>query len=123
VSDAELLDDLRRIAKQLGQRTVGQKEYRRVGTYDDSTVTRRFGSWNAALLKAGLVIANQVDLPDEQLFDNIFTLWAHYGRQPRRRELALLPPRSRSRRTPADSDRGARPGVVRAVRRGEPERR
>lgn len=91
VSDAELIDDLRRVSKELGQETVGQKEYRRIGTYDDSTVSRRFGSWNAALTRAGLAIANQVDLPDERLFDNIFTLWAHYGRQPRRRELAIPP--------------------------------
>jgi hypothetical protein len=93
VSDTELLADLRRVAERLGKNTVGQKEYRRLGTFDDSTVGRRFGSWNDALRRAGLGIANQVDLADEMLFDNILTLWAHYGRQPRRRELALPPSR------------------------------
>jgi hypothetical protein len=91
VSDEQLLADLRQVAERLGKSTLGQKEYRQVGTYDDSTVGRRFGSWNAALVKAGLGIANQVDLADEVLFDNIFMLWAHYGRQPRRRELAIPP--------------------------------
>ncbi len=93
VSDDQLIADLRLVAAQLGKETVGQKEYRRLGTYDDSTVSRRFGSWNEALQKAGLGLANQVDLTDEQLFDNIFSLWSHYGRQPRRRELALAPSR------------------------------
>lgn len=93
VSDAELLEDLRRVAAGLGKNTVGQKEYRRIGRYDDSTATRRFGSWNAALKAAGLGISNVVDLPDEELFENILTLWQHYGRQPRRRELALPPSR------------------------------
>lgn len=91
VSDEQLLADLRGVAARLSKSTVGQKEYRRVGTYDDSTVTRRFGSWNNGLRLAGLDTANELDLSDEQLFDNILGLWAHYGRQPRRRDL-LLPP-------------------------------
>lgn len=93
VSDAELLDDLRRVAASIGKSTVGQKEYRRIGRYDDSTTSRRFGSWNEALRAAGLDISNVVDLGDEELFENILMLWQHYGRQPRRRELALPPSR------------------------------
>jgi len=93
VSDAELLDDLRRIASDLGKTTIGQKEYRQIGRYDDSTVTRRFGSWNTALVAAGLTVSNVVNIADEELFENILTLWQHYGRQPRRRELALPPSR------------------------------
>lgn len=91
VSDEQLLADLRTVAVRLGKKTVGQREYRRSGTYDDSTVTRRFGSWNNGLRRAGLDVANALDLSDEQLFDNILGLWAHYGRQPRRRELTLPP--------------------------------
>jgi len=93
VSNADLLDDLRRVAASLGKTTVGQKEYRPLGRFDDSTTTRRFGSWNRALKAAGLTISNEVDLSDEQLFENILALWQHYGRQPRRRELALPPSR------------------------------
>lgn len=91
VTDDELIADLRNVAAAIGKPTVGQKEYRRLGTYDDSTVSRRFGSWNIGLQRAGLALTNQVDLNDEQLFDNILALWTHYGRQPRRRELALPP--------------------------------
>lgn len=43
VSDSELLDDLRDVATRLGKGTVGQKEYRDTGKYDDTTVSRRFG--------------------------------------------------------------------------------
>lgn len=93
VSDAELLDDHRCVAVSLGKTTVGHKEYRRVGRYDDSTTTRRFGSWNEALRAAGLSVANVVDLDDDELYENILALWQHYGRQPRRRELALPPSR------------------------------
>jgi hypothetical protein len=93
VSDADLLADLRRVAASLGKTTVGQKEYRHVGKYDDSTTTRRFGSWNAALKAASLTVSNEVGIEDQELFENILTLWQHYGRQPRRRDLALPPSR------------------------------
>lgn len=93
VSDTDLLGDLRRIAGELHKATVGQKEYRRLGRFDDTTVSRRFGSWNKSLEAAGLDLANSMNLSDEQLFENILALWSHYGRQPRRRELALPPSR------------------------------
>lgn len=91
VTDDQLLADLRRVARELGKTTVGQKEYRRLGSYDDSTATRRFGSWNQALKASGLEIANEVNLSDSLLFENLLCLWTHYGRQPRRSELSRPP--------------------------------
>ncbi len=91
VSDAELIADLKRVANQTGKTTIGQKEYRRLGKYDDSTATRRFGSWNNALTQAGLGLSNSPGLTDDQLFENILNLWSYYGRQPRRRELSGSP--------------------------------
>jgi hypothetical protein len=91
VSDSELIDDLRSVATRLAKRTVGQKEYREAGKYDDTTLSRRFGSWNDALRVAGLSLSNEVDISDERLFENILALWQHYGRQPRRGELAQTP--------------------------------
>lgn len=91
VSDSELIDDLRSVATRLGKRTVGQQEYRDAGKYDDTTVSRRFGSWNDALRAAGLGLSNEIDISDERLFENILALWQHYGRQPRRAELAQPP--------------------------------
>jgi hypothetical protein len=91
VSDDQLLSDLRSVARQLGKSTVGQKDYREGGKYDDTTVVRRFGSWNNALRAAGLTVSNEVDIPDDRLFENLLALWQHYGRQPRRLELASPP--------------------------------
>jgi hypothetical protein len=56
-----------------------------------STVIRRFGSWNKALLAAGLSISHEIHISDERLFKNLLVLWQHYGRQPRRGELAQKP--------------------------------
>lgn len=91
VSEAELLSDLKRVASSLGSNTVQQKKYGEIGTYDYSTIIRRFGSWNKALIAAGLSISNEINIPDEQLFENLLILWQHYGRQPRRSELAKEP--------------------------------
>ncbi|MGH7442946.1 MAG: homing endonuclease associated repeat-containing protein, partial [bacterium] len=91
VSDGELLADLKLVADRQSKRTIGLKEYRAIGNYDDSTISRRFGTWNMALKKAGLETSNEVSIPEESLFENILNLWTFYGRQPRRSELALPP--------------------------------
>lgn len=91
VSDAELIADLQRVAQLLNSITVPQKKYGQVGTYDYSTVIRRFGSWNEGLRLAGLAISNERDIPDNRLFENLLVLWQHQGRQPRRNELSLPP--------------------------------
>jgi hypothetical protein len=55
------------------------------------TQQKRFGSWNGALLQAGLDISNRLNIPDEELFENILALSQHFGRQPRRAEMAADP--------------------------------
>lgn len=91
VSDGELLSDLQETAKHIGKSTVSLKEYRQFGKYDDTTVSRRFGTWNKALQIAGLHLLNEVNISDERLFENLLSLWQQYGRQPRRSELAQPP--------------------------------
>ena len=91
VSDAELLEDLALVAHTDSLRTVGLRQYEKLGKYSHTTISRRFGSWNNALQLAGLTTSNEVNLSDETLFENILVLWQHFGRQPRRSELAQPP--------------------------------
>jgi hypothetical protein len=91
VSDEELIADLRSVAGRLARDSVPQKTYGAIGKFDYSTVIRRFGSWNAALRAAGLNLSNEIHLSDERLFENVLVLWQHYGRQPRRSDLARPP--------------------------------
>ncbi len=91
VSGADLLADLRRVAGLSSDNRVSQPFYAEHGRFDESTVRRRFGTWNKAITAAGLTFSNEVDLSDERLFENLLILWEHYGRQPRRAELALPP--------------------------------
>jgi hypothetical protein len=91
VSDDALLTDMRRVSKMIGTSRVSMLKYRECGHFDESNIARRFGTWNNALLMAGLTVSNEVYIPDDRLFENILTLWQHYGRQPRRIELATPP--------------------------------
>jgi hypothetical protein len=92
-TDADLLADIVAVANRLGKRTVGLLEYRRLGKFDDTTISRRFGSWNKGLHAAGLEISNEIKLSDERLFENVLELWTQFGRQPRRAELSQAPSR------------------------------
>jgi Homing endonuclease associated repeat/HNH endonuclease len=89
VSDADLIADLQRVAKLLDTDILPAAKYRALSTYESSTIVRRFGSWNEALQLAGLALANELDISDERLFENLLNLWQHFGRQPRRSELTL----------------------------------
>ena len=91
VSDKEILSDLRRVSSMLNSSKVTQKLYGQHGQYDYSNVGRRFGTWNKALEATGLSLSNQCNISDETLLENILLLWQHYGRQPRRAELAQPP--------------------------------
>jgi hypothetical protein len=87
VSDEELISDLLDVAKRLNVETVPQLTYRENGRYADTTLSKRFGSWNEALKKAGLEITHENRVSDESLFENLLNLWQHLGRQPRRSDL------------------------------------
>lgn len=88
VSDAELLSDLRSVSEQLKKSAVTIEDYNSIGRYHACTFTRRFGSWFAALEKCGLQkTRSEINIPEEDLFDNIENLWRHFGRQPRYHEV------------------------------------
>jgi HNH endonuclease/Homing endonuclease associated repeat len=92
VSNAELLADLQRVAALLppSDNFVTIEKYVEHGKFDPTTISRRFGTWNKGLLAASLSISNEF-YSDEQLFENLLVVWQHYGRQPRRSELARQP--------------------------------
>jgi hypothetical protein len=87
-SDKDLLDDLRRSAKALNRKTITIAEYEHIGSAHPSTIQRRFGSWPKALQLAGLKPSrSKIGISDDELFENIKSLWASLGRQPRYAEV------------------------------------
>lgn len=86
--DEELLEDMRRSAKAIGRDTITFAEYGEIGKVHSSTIQRRFGSWTKALKLAGLQPSrSKIGIADEELFENIKSLWINLGRQPRYAEV------------------------------------
>ena len=84
VPESELIDDLLRVAKQLGKQTVTMEQYNEHGKFHSTTVTRHFSSWFIALQKAGLEKSRSpFNIPNEELFRNLEEVWIQLGRQPR----------------------------------------
>ncbi len=91
VTIEQLVADIRRVAEVLAASTISQPQYAQHGRYDMRNLSRRLGGWNAALTAAGLEATYEGEYSDERLFANILALWQHYGRQPRRAQLANHP--------------------------------
>jgi hypothetical protein len=91
ITTEDLLADVQRVSDSMGTKFVTMALYSEFGKYDTSTLKLRFGTWNKALVAAGLEISNEIKYSDKRLFENVMVLWEHYGRQPRMAELAKPP--------------------------------
>jgi len=87
VPDKELLDDLAGVASRLKKRAVTIDEYNVAGRFHATTLTRRFGSWFVALEKAGLEKTRNLNIPNENLFENLARIWTEIGHQPKYKDL------------------------------------
>ena len=83
-SDEDLIADLKRVAIQLDKDKVTLDEYNDYGKYHSATLTRRFGSWFKCLELAGLKrTRSRLNIPTEELFENLMDVWTNIGRQPK----------------------------------------
>jgi 5-methylcytosine-specific restriction endonuclease McrA len=91
-TDIELLDELRAVHAKLGGKPVTVESFNQHATINAETVRRQFGSWWAALKKAGLSISNLGKrYTDDEYFENLLAVWTHHGRQPKYGEMDLAP--------------------------------
>lgn len=88
VPDGVLLDELRRVARFVGSDTATIDQFNAHAKFSSSTLARRFGSWSKALEAAGLKKTRNLNISDEQLFENLVSIWLKLGRQPRYQDLA-----------------------------------
>lgn len=86
ISNIDLLDDIARVMSLIGHNRLTMQEYKSLGKYNCSTVTRRFGTWNEALVEAGGKGGNTFH-SDEDLMINIKNVWLAKGCQPSRRDM------------------------------------
>lgn len=89
VTDDALLSDLIKVSQIINSKKITMEIYEKHGNYNVSTYIRHFGSWNEALILAGLQISNR-QYTLQELFDNLAEVWLKLGHQPSRRDLSLV---------------------------------
>lgn len=86
IDDNELLDDIVRV-QSLIKKKMTKKIYNEKGIFYSSTIEKRFGSWNNAKIRAGILDVHNPDISVLDLLKNIEKLWISLGRQPKADEL------------------------------------
>lgn len=71
ISDKELLNDMKSVAKLLGLEALTMEAYSKNGKYHPTTIQQRFGGWNNALKKAGLGISH-IEISDSELIEDLY---------------------------------------------------
>jgi len=89
-SDIEIIDELKRISKHIGKTELSKAEFDDNSEISSYTIYRRFGSWSKGLELAGLEPAHRY-YTELEYFENLLTVWTHYGRQPLYREMDISP--------------------------------
>lgn len=83
---AMLLDEIRRIAQEIGY-PPSKHEFPDYSSFGTSQYLSIWGSWNRAVLAAGLVPKKRRDIPLTELLDHLRTLSVRLGRTPRVEDL------------------------------------
>jgi hypothetical protein len=93
LTDEEILNELREIAKKLDQDYVSQEDVNtRSEIISASTVIYRFGSWHKGIEKAGLKVSRfGRRFSIDEYFENLLNVWTYHGRQPFLREMNETP--------------------------------
>lgn len=85
----ELLDDLRRVARELGSVSLSLAQYRSAGRFSEHPFREHFGSWSEAIRRSGIAPppGYRARIPNEEYFRNLEQVWITLGRQPRFTEM------------------------------------
>ena len=82
IPTSEIVDDLKRVATEVGRPSITRLEYDERGIFGATTVLRKFGGWNKALTAADLTVLHRQDISNEELFENLANVWTKLGHQP-----------------------------------------
>jgi hypothetical protein len=92
LSDSELINELKRISKLINKLEITHTEFNENSEIRASAIVRRFGSWSKGLKIAGLEpVKIGKRYTEIELFDNLVTVWTHWGRQPSMSEMTREP--------------------------------
>lgn len=80
----DCIADLKRVAGLLSTDCITTKDYEEHGQFSVPLISRRVGSWEEAITKAGLKLSQLYykKNTNEELFENLEKLWERLGKQP-----------------------------------------
>jgi hypothetical protein len=88
-SREEILEEIKRVAMTLGNRSLKQNEFRKHSQISTSTVRYHFASWNNAVTEAGLspidpieMIRTKETISESDLLKDLIRLNNEYGKEP-----------------------------------------
>jgi hypothetical protein len=90
IPEADLIADMQNVAAHLKKETITKIDYDHYGHFGATTILRKFGGWNKALSMSGLILTNRINIPDEELFENLANIWQILGRQPVGKDLSKV---------------------------------
>jgi hypothetical protein len=92
MTEDEILRRIRDIAEQLGKPRLSGAEIEANSEITQSQMYRRFGSVSAALRRAGVEqVGRGRRYTEDEIFENLLSVWTHYGRAPTVAEMDSLP--------------------------------
>ena len=92
MSDEQLLGELKRVGRALSSDSLTTPQFNNQSRISASAIARRFGSWNKGLQLAGLqATTHGRRYTEEEYFENLLTVWTHFGRQPKYAEMNQAP--------------------------------
>jgi hypothetical protein len=91
--DAEqVVEEIRRVAGVAGTDFLTVQQFNLSSTLGAGVVRSRFGSWQAALVAAGLAPNPRGRrYADRECYENLLAVWTHHGRPPQYREMVEPP--------------------------------
>jgi HNH endonuclease len=94
LTDNGLLDQIRKVSARLDRATLSGAEIAANSEVTQSQMYRRFGSVSAALKMAGIEqVSHGRRHTQDEVFENLLTVWTHYGRPPTVHEMDRPPSR------------------------------
>jgi len=83
VSDEEILEDIKRVSSEYGDKYLSISAYKAKGKYSESTIRSHFGSWSSVQSKLGLRTSRNIDemkrISDEELINDLLRVAALLG--------------------------------------------
>ena len=81
-----IIEDIKTVMQKLGKTSITMREYDEYGSFNSSTAIRRLGTWNIILKRINAPL-NNTFYNDNDLLNNLKSVWLHKGTQPTRRDM------------------------------------